>query len=58
MARRAEPGPWDVIEAAVGERIVAFAQPGKPPGFLVFKRRFDAFPAGKHRGHSASGNGF
>ena len=48
MARRAEPGPWDVIEAAVGERIVAFAQPGKPPGFLVFKRRFGAFRAGKH----------
>jgi len=44
------PDRGDVIEAAAGERIVAFARPGKPPGFPVFKRRFDAFPAGKHPG--------
>jgi hypothetical protein len=30
------PDRGDVIEAA-GERIVAFARPGKPPGFPVFK---------------------
>jgi hypothetical protein len=34
---RAVPNPdrGDVIEAAAGERIVAFARPGKPPGFPV-----------------------
>jgi len=37
------PDRGDVIEAA-GERIVAFARPGKPPGFPVFKGRFGAFP--------------
>jgi hypothetical protein len=49
---RAVPNPdrGDVIEAAAGERIVAFARPGKPPGFPVFNGRFDAFRAGKHPG--------
>jgi len=52
------PDRGDVIEAAAGERIVAFARPGKPPGFPVFNGTLGAFPTGKPRGHSASGNGF
>jgi hypothetical protein len=31
------PDRGDVIEPAAGERIVAFARPGKPPEFPVFK---------------------
>jgi hypothetical protein len=30
--RRAEPGPWRIDPEGGGERIVAFARPGKPPG--------------------------
>jgi hypothetical protein len=45
------PDRGEVIEAAAGERIVAFARPGKPPGFPVFKGRLGAFPAGKHPKH-------
>jgi hypothetical protein len=34
---RAEPDRGDVIEAAAGERIVAFARPGKPPVIAAFR---------------------
>jgi hypothetical protein len=37
------PDRGDVIEAAAGERIMAFARPGKPPGFPVFKGKLGAF---------------
>jgi len=31
------PDRGDVIEAAAGERIVAFARPGKPPAIAVLR---------------------
>ena len=43
------PDRGEVIEAAAGERIVAFARPGKPPGFPVFNGRLGAFPAANIR---------
>jgi hypothetical protein len=30
------PEPWRSEPVAAGERIVAFARPGKPPGYPVF----------------------
>jgi hypothetical protein len=34
--RRADRGPWRIDPVAAGERIVAFARPGKPPEIPVF----------------------
>jgi hypothetical protein len=60
LAMGAVPNPdrGEVIEAAAGERIVAFARPGKPSGSPVFNGGLDAFSPGKQPRHSASGNGF
>jgi hypothetical protein len=45
--RRAEPDRGDVIEAAAGERIVAFARPGKPPVIAAFRPDWTrSLPAG------------
>jgi len=43
--RRTEPGPWWLIPIAAGERIVAFARPGKPSGIARFDGQLNAPPA-------------
>jgi hypothetical protein len=42
--RRTEPGPWWLIPIAAGERIVAFARPGKPSGIARFDGQLNAPP--------------
>jgi hypothetical protein len=48
----------DVIEAAAGERIVAFARPGKPPGIALLRADWTRSLPGQHRGIPSDINAF
>jgi hypothetical protein len=52
------PDRGDVIEAAAGERIVAFARPGKPPVSAVSTADRTRSLPGQHPGISSDLNAF
>jgi hypothetical protein len=52
------PDRGDVIEAAAGERIVAFARPGKPPVIAVLRVDWTRSWQGQHPGISSDRNAF
>jgi hypothetical protein len=52
------PDRGDVIEAAAGERIMAFARPGKPPGIAVLRADSTRSLPGKHPGICSDLNAF
>jgi hypothetical protein len=56
--RRAEPGPWWLIPIAAGERIVAFARPGKPSGIARFDGQLNAPRQSRHPLFRRARNGF
>jgi hypothetical protein len=56
--RRAEPGPWWLIPIAAGERIVAFARPGKPSGIARFDGQLNALRQSRHPLFCRARNGF